>query len=44
MLIFFRHLLLNVHLNPAQQKRPQNLVQAFDQTFIVLLAALNHAS
>lgn len=25
MLVFFRHLLLNIHLNSAQQKRPQNL-------------------
>lgn len=30
MLILFRHLLLNIHLNSAQQKRPQNLVETFD--------------
>lgn len=43
MLILLRHLLLNVHLHSAEQERPQNLVEALDETFIVLLAALNHA-
>lgn len=43
MLILLRHLLLNVHLHSAQQKRPQNLVEALDEPFIVLLAAFNHA-
>lgn len=29
-LVLFRHLLLNIHFNSAQQKWSQNLVEAFD--------------
>lgn len=36
------HLLLDVHLDPAEQERSQHLVEPLDQALVVLLAALDH--
>lgn len=43
MFVFLGHLFLYINFDPPEQKRPQHLVKPLNQTFIVLLAALNHS-
>lgn len=43
MLVFLRHLLLHVSLDPPEQERPQHLVEPLDQAFVVLLTAFDHS-
>lgn len=43
MLVFLRHLLLHINLDPPEQERPQHLVEPLDQPFVVLLTALDHS-